>query len=517
MPLLVALAFAAEVVEPAEAVNRGAAPDPVSGVVADGWTVHGEARLRAEVAAPFAVDAEGVRSGRGWWLRTRGIVGLSRRTSDVARVDIELELLNGWLAGQATTLGQVGGGADVFRPSRAEPRDLVRILPRKLSATFDTAIGRVAVGAQTFGWGAGLLANDGAGDPDFGDAWQGNVVGRLGFATAPWSKTAAASDFAKKTAFFVASDLVIRDDNSSLYDGDATLQGVLGWRTETDPLAVGALAVVRYQRDRLDPARPVPDPSTSLVFPVDAWIRARTPANRRHQLGVEAEGVWVSGRTDRALNEATVARGASVAGVAALARIRYDHRDARVTAKVEAGFASGDDDPRDDVQRAFSMHSDHNVGLVLFEEVLPMVAARTVDRLADPALVGVPTPGLRFAVPQGGVTNALYVAPVVRWRPPGTPLDLRLGYVWARSAGTYADLYQSVLAGGYPTDLGGAPAVTGASYGHEVDAAVRLDGAAGPVRLRGGLEGGVLAPGAAFRGLDLSAVWTARARLDVAF
>jgi hypothetical protein len=316
MVCALALALAADPPAPA---NTGANADSPAGIDAGGWITHGELKLRGEVAAPFATDADGTSSGRGAWMRSRAIVGLSRRTSPTVKVDVELELLNGWIGGDATTLGHLAG-EDVFRPSRADSRDLARILPRKLGAAFDTDIGRVVVGAQTFGWGAGLLANDGAGDTDFGDAWQGNVVGRLGFGTAPWSRTDGASAFAKGTSFFVSSDLVLRDDNSSIYDGDATLQGVLGWRSETPRLTVGAIGVVRLQRDRLDPNRPVPDPSTTLAFPVDAYLRVRSEPSAPHLVTFEAEGVYVSGRTDRALNDATVENGASLAGYAAVAR-----------------------------------------------------------------------------------------------------------------------------------------------------------------------------------------------------
>ena len=73
---------------------------------------------------------------------------------------------------------------------------------------------------------------------------------------------------------------------------------------------------------------------------------------------------------------------------------------------LETGWASGDGNNGDETARSFSLHSDYNVGLVLFDEVLPSLQARSVERLADASLSAVPAPGLQYAVPQGGVNNS---------------------------------------------------------------------------------------------------------------
>ena len=72
---------------------------------------------------------------------------------------------------------------------------------------------------------------------------------------------------------------------------------------------------------------------------------------------------------------------------------------------------------RDATSRTFSMHSDHEVGLLLFEQVIPLLTARAADRGVDPALLARPTPGARNLVNQGQVSNAVYVFPTVRYRP----------------------------------------------------------------------------------------------------
>ena len=93
------------------------------------------------------------------------------------------------------------------------------------------------------------------------------------------------------------------------------------------------------------------------------------------------------------------------------------------------------------------------MGLVLYDEVLPRVAARSVDRLADPGLSSQAAPGLQYAVPQGGVNNSVYLQlcsslELERWL-------LRGAWLEGFSATPNVDLYQTALAGGYPTNAVG--------------------------------------------------------------
>jgi hypothetical protein len=198
-------------------------------------------------------------------------------------------------------------------------------------------------------------------------------------------------------------------------------------------------------------------------------------------------------------------------------RLGWQHT-AGAAAHVELGYASGDNDPRDATAHTFTMHSDHNVGIVLFEQVLPLLTARSVDRASDPSLVGVPMAGIRFAVNPGAVQNAAYGNAVVRFRP-RSALDVRLGYLFAVPVADVIDVYQTALQGGFPAGFGGRLYDRG-SYGHEVDAQTTyelvLDRG---LRARLGVEAGVLLPGTAFDGVarirpaggDPRALWIGRA------
>jgi hypothetical protein len=465
------------------------------------WDAWGELRGRVNGMSDPALDPQGTTSGRTVFLQSRLLAGADWRPTENITVEMELEALNGHLAGETTAVG-TGYADDVFRVRRADSRDLRRILPRKLgvSVLFPKA-GQLRVGAQMFSWGTGMLANDGAGDPDFGDANTGSTVARVGFFTQPWKNSARANDPAKGLTIFAAGDVVLRDDNADLFLGDLAVAGILGLRFAHPWVDAGVFGVARWQRDRDDVYNPRPDRTTVTAFPVDLYAKVLLlPPGHAHRLVLEGEGVLIHGVTDRPYLDETVEGGGRIQSVGGLGRLRYDNDQLRITAKLEAGFASGDNDPRDAVTRQFSFHSDYNVGMLLFEEILPLVTARSVDRAADPNLVGVPSSGARYTVNQGTVTNAVYLNPVLRYRP--LPLlDLRLGYVAAWSAGDFVDAFETGANGGYNTTPGG---VRGGEHflGHELDLGVRYTfQLPGRTAIEIGLEGSAFLPGAAFDGV----------------
>ncbi len=504
-----------ETVDPAlvDAI-RGAAPEPdplatIRGAHGadrpvhvrrnEAWDTWGELRGRIIGATDPALDPQGTLSGRSLWGSSRFVIGADWKPSSLVTVEMELEALNGLVAGG--TLVGTSYADDVFRVRRADSADLERIVPRKLGVAVNLPkAGQLRVGVQMFSWGAGMLANDGAGDPDFGDPNTGSVVARVGFFTQPARNATAASFAARNTTIFVAGDVVLRDDNADIFAGDLAVAGIVGFRVAHRFFELGGFGVARWQQDREDVLDPRPDRTTVTAFPIDLYAKASLlKPGGPHRLILEAEGVLIEGTTTRPWIDETLS-GGTVESFGALGRLRYDHDALRITAKLEAGFASGDNDTRDSVARTFAMHSDHNVGLILFEELLPLISARALDRAADPELVARPSPAGRYTVNQGTVSNAVYLNPVLRVQPVER-LDVRFGYLAAWSAADFIDVFESGKGGGYNTTPGG---VTGGShfYGHEVDLSLRYT-----VKLPGGLgleiggEGGVLAPSAAFDGV----------------
>jgi hypothetical protein len=479
------------------------------------WDVWGSARVTLDGATPYVIDRLGTVSDRLYWASTRVVVGTDTRPHERVDVSLELEALNGWVGGSASALGQVAADQP-FRVGRSDRGDLTRIVPRKAAVgVLVPKVGKVIFGAQTFGWGLGLLSHDGTEPQVFGETWQGNTVARLAFVTAPWRDDQDAAAGLRGLSLFLAGDLVLRDDNALIYDGDLAVSGLLGLRVQTRDVQAGLLGVVRFQRDRQEPWHPELRPET-LVFPVDAYGRFRVWERASRALSVAFEAAVIAGRSERVYTEETV-QGAAVRSGGALARLQYDDDPHRLTARLDLGWASGDPDPRDGTARAFTMHSDHNVGLVLFDEVLPAITARSADRAADPELSAVPSPGLRHTISQGGVSNAAYLYPTVQVRPV-RPLELRLGLLAAWSAADLADVYESAANGGYNTTPGGTPG-GGRYLGTEVDLAVH--GTAElphGLRLTGGVEGGVLVAGGALdllRGEDRALPMRARARIEL--
>ena len=79
------------------------------------------------------------------------------------------ELRSNLLWGDETRFGLMVD-EDVFRQPRDADSGRVRWSPRALMATAVIPIGRVSCGHQAIHWGTGMLVNDGAQTPEFGDA-----------------------------------------------------------------------------------------------------------------------------------------------------------------------------------------------------------------------------------------------------------------------------------------------------------------------------------------------------------
>ncbi len=496
-------AFAAPSLPPADAATP----------TAPTWDVHGELGLRGLGAASFGTDDIGTRSGQTRWAQSRLIAGASWRTAGFG-AELEVEALNGTFAGDGLHLGERYDSDLFLTPRDGRASAVQRVLPRKATLHFDTPIGRLLVGPQVFHWGLGLVAHDGRTPSAFGDPRQGNIVSRVAFATRPLQ--GARSKLLASLLVFAGADLVVRDDNSVLLDGDVALAALAGARVEHEGTALGAFVAARAQTDREDQHRPDGARAETRVVAIDGFARHAFATTAQRRVIGEAEIAGLLGESSRPYSDETL-KGVAVRALGAVARGRLELDALGLDGQVEVGYASGDNDPRDATARAFAFHSDFNVGLVLFDQVLPAIAARSLDRLADPTLLSRPPPSLRYAVPQGAVSNAAYLQSSLRWRP--TPaLELRLGWLLAASAGSVVDPYQSGMRAGEPTTAGGQPATSGL-YGQEWNASVRgLMALKGRLRLGLGAEAGILLPGAVFDGVQgLGRPWLGRLTCDVRY
>lgn len=476
------------------------------------WNAFAWGRLRSTHHPGWALDPAGTRDTRRDFVESRLRVGGSFAILPNLVLAAEGDAWSGVLAGDTSPVGTASGQfpSRYHYERRVELRDLEL---RQLFLTWRTPIGELRAGRMAFRWGLGLIANDGRGEPDFGDRRYGDLVDRVAFGTRPFAGLTGSK--LAPLAVFVGADRVYRDENADLREGDRAYQGVAGMRYETDDLGLGLFYAHRRQTDRVEPGQ-APREATLRANALDLYGRvvlARpTPSS---SLTLEGEIAAVRGRTTRPLLDEIQRGGVSIETYGAIGRLRIDDLERRFGLKAEVGWASGDRDPYDGVARAFAFDPDYKVGLLLFDPLLARIAGRGVDRIADPSLVRAPPAGSRFLLTNGAVTNASYVNAVMRYAPiPG--LDLRFGWLLAHSAVPLVDPYGTAQAGGYPTSFAGGTPATERALGQELDAAVKWTALRdGPVRLRLFGEGGVVAKGPAFRGLALGTPWIARFGVDL--
>ncbi len=159
----------------------------------------------------------------------------------------------------------------------------------------------------------------------------------------------------------------------------------------------------------------------SFVWIGDLWARVRYGT----WYG-EGEVVMIKGKTTGGVpfpsankrKEANISAGALRGGYMSEA---YD-------GILELGFASGDEDLTDVEFKQRPTHADYNVGLILFEEVLRERSARTFG----PSFFSEANlDGARGLFSNGGVVNAQYIQPKVRWRPAFGGIELVGGVLFA--------------------------------------------------------------------------------------
>jgi hypothetical protein len=416
----------------------------------------------------------------------------------------EVDLVSGALTGLPSATLRLG---DTPHP-RVEPVAL-----RQLFVEYrgDTWVARA--GQQASHWGLGLVANAGAQDAragEFGDARFGDLVWRAALAGRPLYRLGGAWRALEPT---VALDLVVRDDTASFAEGDRALQGVFALRLNVDPeRQVGIYTAFRRQRAAV-PADPGDRTTDALVLDVAGrwlWVDEATGLAAR----VGAEVAWITGRTT--LGRSDVARSYALRQLGAV--LKGSLQRSGWEGALDMGYASGDHNPYDAHAQAFRFDPDHQVGLLLFREVLGWQTARTYARITDPDLAAVPPEGAALYPTRGAVFNAAYAFPRVR-RGIREWLDVYGGPLLAVSTSALADPFNTRLAGGTPRNaLDGRP---GRYLGTELDVGVqaRTQPAAG-MMAAATLEAGYFLPGSAFvdaRGERMANVAAARVRLSMEF
>jgi len=276
-------------------------------------------------------------------------------------------------------------------------------------AQIDTPLGIAKMGRMPVEWGSGMVYNAGN-DPldEFGD-----TIDRLQFQAKIGN-----------TALMVAADSY---SEGFINDSDDSYGISLAGQYSTERGNIGVLGLYRTQQS---------EESSFGVFTADiAGSLTNGPFEADAEVALHAGSGDLPGGLDGIDMLAF--------GVALDARLKLK----QMNIGIATGFAQGDSDPTDKSFTAFQFNPDHNIGLMMFEEPMPILkaAGEGDDGLGR---------DLSIARTGYGISNALYLKPSLDYhiRP-----DLSLGtqLIWA-------------FAPSLPEDEG-----DNSSYGIEIDASVK--------------------------------------------
>jgi hypothetical protein len=250
-----------------------------------------------------------------------------------------------------------------------------------------TPYGRLRFGRMPVEWGAGILLNPGTSvDSEFGD-----TSDRVQFTTKLGG------------VYLVGAWDLLSEGFSGVGDDMHIANFAVAYRTES--LGFGLLNRYRFQSD--------PDFAS---YTGDLWAKATLGS-----LFVQGEFVVVLGGGDLD----TGADNVDISAFGGLLQLGMSVQDLQLG--VEMGWASGDEDPDGDSEyHTFTFDRDHNVGLMIFEEPMPVLESTVLNSTN----AGRDYDALRTGE---GVSNAQYLRPNVGWklRP---NLEANLAAIFARAA-----------------------------------------------------------------------------------
>jgi len=276
-------------------------------------------------------------------------------------------------------------------------------------------------------------------------------------------------------------NVVYQDAQARLTRGDVAMQGVLAGYYEKGPNQLGVFSVLRSQSTGKTSGSDLYSYTDDLVAgAVDAAGRfaSKVPGADETFVYGAAEGAFILGSTnmlrtpDQALSgQRTAIRsfgGAAMLGVVHRRQCesgcghskhagandtrpcrRRTIRTAGATsaASVEIGYATGDANPYDDVERRFTFDPNHRVGLVLFDEVMRCSrrAQRRRPRIAPvqrhASHTGREPPAVQRRRLRRGVREPTAVFRPRPW------LDLKAGAVLAQTTSDLVDPYRLATQG----------------------------------------------------------------------
>ncbi len=362
---------------------------------------------------------------------------------DRAKFLVMVDAMDGVVWGDNASLASTSLFAGDPSLTTIDGLETVPVQVKRAWMEFKVPLGLLRVGRQASQWGMGLLANDGNGfDDSFGENKYGATYDRAIFATRPISiaqTILGKRDQGIPLIVAVGVDRLVEDPLIQYYGTSCSTEDADdgceeteshgyteertadrrsdGWWADPDDDVWEMIYVVRYAGEGIKlPGDQVGDvtagiyvvnrlqtETSSNVLIVDGYLKAEVAG-----VVVEGEVLHIGGDT-RAITlqngdpEAAdpLAKTADIWGYTA----RAGYQTQTWTAMVETGYASGDDNVTDEHFTGRPLAPDHNVGLILYEEILSRVTAETWGEDA------------RGLWSNGGVYNSTYVFPTVRVRP----------------------------------------------------------------------------------------------------
>ena len=341
--------------------------------------------------------------------------------------------------------------------------------PRLLQANA-SAIGEhlgLSFGLVRSSWGMGMLSNDGkrrdllSGASPFGYARHVDRVVRAQVLVFPLGRPAErgpeGETLEPPLTIALAADAVVEDDTANWVHGDRTWHAIGAVRGRIAGLSGGLYGVHRWQTHA--------EGGETQVTVLDL--------HARQEFGEGALRIWAELEVAVTVGETTYAENPLLPGpqdvLAGGGLFRVGFKSGPLGVLLEGGYASGDDNPFDTEQRAFTFDREHRVGLMMFRETLRRSTAVTVANIADPTYRATPPRGYQRAATHGAVRGALYINPRLTFDL-FEGFRLMAGYLHATSDGYYADSFQSGLAGG--ASMGPRGVFLTRSFGDELDLGV---------------------------------------------
>jgi hypothetical protein len=449
----------------------------------------GSYQLHYTYMPTYAMDEKGQTDGLKHYLdhrfNLRPVLLLSKNLDLL----IDVDLIAGQLTGSTTD-----AGSGIILNARSSNDWTGRAMLRELKLTWKSIAGELAAGQILPVWGLGLVFNGGRPtDRDWNDNWGGDFIERVSFDAVPLAHAYPKSAAAQAFHIMVAGDVVFSDEYADLMDEDHAYGFSGAVYMDFNPKESfyrtfsGVYVNYRWQKyaegDKLE------------MTTVDLFTEHEFRLKSGDSFKLSLESAVQAGSSDRMKSDRAPA-GFDILGWGLAARAQYNYRKS-IEASLEFGAASGDSDPGDSKAFGFTFDPSYQVGMILFQDVLGRSSAWSASRAASGSLGYEPQDGYELSVTNGAVTNAMYVHPQFRFVP-AKGLDLRIGFLWARSFSPVASYYNSMVNGGYPLSFRDGPASR--DLGMELDVGVyyRTPPIWRTLAVKLGVAGGWCRPGDAF-------------------